>query len=150
MIDIKAIRKKSENSGELKQLRDHIINAVNTAAGNGQWSTSIICNRGLVAYWGREVFRQIIEDLKKDGFNAYERDNPITYETWLYIDWIEPYADTDSVKLPESCPEVAPELPQVCQNCKWFLQGAKKCQLKDDIAIDDPACIGCGLYESED
>ena len=61
------------------------------------------------------------------------------------------YKDTDSVKLPESCPEVAPELPQVCQNCKWFLPGAKKCQLKDAwIVWGDPACVGCGLYESED
>ena len=60
------------------------------------------------------------------------------------------YKDTDSVKLPESCPEVAPELPQICQNCKWFLPGAKKCQLKDNKIIGDPACIGCGLYESED
>ena len=50
----------------------------------------------------------------------------------------------------ESCPEVAQELPQVCQNCKWFLHGLKKCQLKDVEICLDPACIGCGLYESEE
>ena len=150
MIDIKAIRKKSENGDELKRLRAHVINAINTAADNGQWSTSVLCSVGKVIFWKREVFKVIIEDLKKDGFNAYERENPATNETWLYIDWVEPYADTDSVKLPESCPEVAPELPQICQNCKWFLPGANKCQLKDNKIIGDPACVGCGLYESED
>ena len=150
MIDIKAIRKKSENGDELKRLRTHVINAVNTAADNGQWSTSVLCSAGKEIFWRREVFKVIIEDLKKDGFNAYERDNPIAYETWLYIDWIEPYADTDSVKLPESCPEVAPELPRTCQNCKWFLQGDKKCQLKDAIIYSDPAFTCCHLYESED
>ena len=145
MIDIKAIRKKSENSGELKQLRDHIIKAVNTAADNGQWSTSIICDRGLVAYWGREVFRQIIEDLKKDGFNAYERYNSITYETWLYIDWIEPYADTDSVKLPESCPEVAP----TCNTCRWYnVTRIPPCDMGNKP--ENPKVQGCNLYESED
>ena len=150
MIDIKAIRKKSENGGELKRLRTHVINAVNTAADNGQGSTSVLCSVGKEIVWRREVFKIIIEDLKKDGFNAYERSNPASQETWLYIDWVEPYADTDSVKLPESCPEVAPELPQVCQNCKWFLHGLKKCQLKDVEICLDPACIGCGLYESEE
>ena len=150
MIDIKAIRQKSENGHELKRLRTHVINAVNTAADNGQWSTSVLCAIGKEIYWRCEVVDVIIEDLKKDGFNAYVRDNPVSHEIWLYIDWVEPYADTDSVKLSESCPEVAPELPQVCQNCKWFLQGAKKCQLKDAIVVGDPACICCGLYESED
>ena len=145
MIDIKAIREKSENSGELKQLRDHIIKAVNTAADNGQWSTSIICDRGLEAYWGREVFRQIIEDLKKDGFNAYERYNSITYETWLYIDWIEPYADTDSVKLPESCPEVAP----TCNTCRWYnVTRIPPCDMGNKP--ENPKVQGCNLYESED
>ena len=150
MIDIKATRKKSEKGDELKRLRTHIINAVNTAADNGQWSTSVICAMGKEIYWRCGVVDAIIEDLKKDGFNAYVRDNPANRETWLYIDWVEPYADTDSVKLPESCPEIAPELPQVCQNCRWFLQGLKKCQLKDVEITLDPACIGCGLYESED
>ena len=150
MIDIKKIREKSEAGSALKRLRDHVINAVNVAADNGQWSTSIICSKGKEIYWSSKTFQVIIEDLKKDGFNAYERSNPISYEMWMYIDWVEPYADTDSVKLPESCPEVAPELPQTCQNCKWFLQGAKKCQLKDAVICGDPACICCGLYESED
>lgn len=111
MIDIKAIRKKSENGDELKRLRKHVINAVNTAADNGQWRTSILCNQGFEIYWRREVYKEIIEDLKKDGFNAYERDNPIAYETWLYIDWIEPYADTDSVKV---------ELSETCTNCNLY------------------------------
>ena len=149
MIDIKAIRKKSENSSELKRLRDHIIKAVNTAADNGQYTTSIICNRGLETYWRREVFRQIIEDLKKDGFNVYERDNPIAYETWIYIDWAEPYADTDSVKLPESCPEVAKELPQTCNTCRWYnVTRIPPCDIGNEPKNFNMQ--GCNLYESED
>lgn len=150
MIDIRAIREKSEAGSELKRLREHVKTAINVAADNGQWSTSIICSKGDEIYWSWNTFQTIIKDLKKDGFNAYERSNPVTYETWVYIDWVEPYTDTDSVKLSESCPEVAQELPQVCQNCKWFLHGLKKCQFKDTTITLDPACIGCGLYESED
>lgn len=145
MIDIKAIREKSENGDELKRLRKHVINAVNTAADNGQWKTSILCNRGHEIYWRREVFRLIIEDLKKDGFNAYERDNPIMFETWLYIDWIEPYTDTDSVKLPESCPEVAP----TCNTCRWYnVTRIPPCDMGNKP--ENPKVQGCNLYESED
>ena len=145
MIDIKAIREKSENGDELKRLRKHVINAVNTAADNGQWKTSILCNRGHEIYWRREVFRLIIEDLKKDGFNAYERDNPIMFETWLYIDWIEPYTDTDSVKLPESCPEVA----QTCNTCRWYnVTRIPPCDMGNKP--ENPNVQGCNLYESED
>lgn len=133
MIDIKAIRKKSENGDELKRLRTHVINAINTAADNGQWRTSVLCSVGREIFWRREVFKVIIEDLKKDGFDAYERDNPITYETWLYIDWIEPYADTDSVRTKN------------CNTCKYLI-GADKCQLWHERKVHP--FDYCNLYES--
>lgn len=85
MIDIKAIRKKSENGDELKRLRTHVINAINTAA------------------------------------------------------------DTDSVKLPESCPEVA----QTCNTCRWYnVTRIPPCDMGNKP--ENPNVQGCNLYESED
>ena len=148
MIDIEKIRSKSVEWDELKRLREYVITEVNIAANNGQWTTTILIKDGPIVVWNERAIQMVINDLNKDGFKALKEEK--FNQEWLYIDWIEEYADTDSVKLPESCPEVAPELPRVCQNCKWFLQGAKECQLKDAIICSDPAHTCCHLYESED
>lgn len=148
MIDIEKIRNKSVEWDELKRLREYVITEVNIAADNGQWTTTILIKDGPIVVWTERAIQMVINDLNKDGFKALKEEK--FNQEWLYIDWIEEYADTDSVKLPESCPEVAPELRRVCQNCKWFLQGAKECQLKDAIICSDPAHTCCHLYESED
>ena len=148
MIDIEKIRNKSVEWDELKRLREYVTTEVNIAANNGQWTTTILIKDGSIVVWTERAIQMVINDLNKDGFKALKEEK--FNQEWLYIDWIESYADTDSVKLPESCPEVAPELPRVCQNCKWFLQGAKECQLKDAIVCSDPSHTVCHLYESED
>ena len=148
MIDIEKIRNKSVEWDELKRLREYVITEVNIAADNGQWTTTILIKDGAIVVWTERAIQMVINDLNKDGFKALKEEK--FNQEWLYIDWIEEYADTDSVKLPESCPEVAPESRRVCQNCKWFLQGAKECQLKDAIICSDPSHTCCHLYESED
>ena len=150
MIDIQTIRFISQNAKEMTKLRQEVTKAINEAANNGLWIASIIYDTGLQEVYSERTVKQLADELRKDGFNCSLDVNAVHHLKIFKIDWVEQYADTDSVKLPESCPEVAPELPQVCQNCKWFLPGDKKCQLKGYKIIGDPACVGCGLYESED
>lgn len=59
------------------------------------------------------------------------------------------YKDTDSVKLPESCPEAAPELPKTCDTCRWFnVIRIPPCDMGNKP--ENPNVQGCNLYESED
>ena len=150
MIDIQAIRFISQNAKEMTKLRQEVTKAINEAANKGLWVATIIYDTGLKEVYSECIVKQLAEELRKDGFNCSLDVNVVHHLKIFKIDWIEEYKDTDSVKLPESCPEVAPELPRVCQNCKWFLQGAKECQLKDAIVCSDPSYTCCGLYESED
>lgn len=150
MIDINKIRHLATYSKDYEIFKEALQKRIEAEARAGRWSTEVTYINGGYTVWNIEVVNMAVNELRKDGFNVVYNENPVVAKKCIVIDWVEPYADTDSVKLPESCPEVAPELPQVCQNCKWFLQGAKKCQLKDAIICGDPACICCGLYESED
>ena len=100
MIDIKTIRKKTENSDQLRRLRAHVINEVNIAADHGLWTTTILIKDGQLAVWAEQAVQQVINDLNKDGFKALKKEKFHLYQEWLYIDWTEEYADTDSVKLP--------------------------------------------------
>lgn len=150
MLDIRKIRHLAEFTKDYEIFKEALQKRIEAEARAGKWQTEVTYINGGYTVWNFEVVNMAVEELRKDGFNVEYIENPVVMEKYIVIDWIEPYADTDSVKLPESCPEVAPELPQVCQNCKWFLHGLKKCQLKDIMITLDPACIGCGLYESED
>lgn len=151
MIDINKIRFKATLASGRDALRIHIINAVNSAAEHGEFGTSIVYRDGNLVVWSMPIIDEVAEDLRKDGFNVWKKDDYHRQKSWLYIDWTKEYADTDSVKLPESCPEVAPKLPKVCANCKWFIYDSKMCQVKEAKIINgDPACQGCNLYESED
>ena len=145
MIDIKKIRFKAALASEGESLRKHIIHEVNGAAERGSLYTSIVYKDGNKVIWSVPIIDAVAEDLRKDGFNISKKDDYHRQKSWLYIDWAETYADTDSVKLPESCPEVAP----TCNTCRWYnVTCIPPCDMGNKP--ENPKVQGCNLYESED
>ena len=145
MIDIKKIRFKAALASEGESLRKHIIHEVNGAAELGFLYTSIVYKDGNKVIWSVPIIDAVAEDLRKDGFNISKKDDYHRQKSWLYIDWAETYADTDSVKLPESCPEVAP----TCNTCRWYnVTRIPPCDMGNKP--ENPKVQGCNLYESED
>lgn len=141
MIDINKIRHLSTYSKDYKIFKEALQKRIVAEASAGQWQTEVTYINGGYTVWDFEVVNMAVKELRKDGFHVEYRENPVAMEKCIVIDWIEPYADTDSVKLPKSCPEVA-----------------ETCELKD-ICYDGKCghCEGCNnkiekhnLHESED
>lgn len=141
MIDINKIRHLSTYSKDYKIFKEALQKRIEAEASAGQWQTEVVYINGGYTVWNFEVVNMAVKELRKDGFHVEYRENPVVMEKCIVIDWVEPYADTDSVKLPE--------VAQTCNTCRWYnVTRIPPCDMGNKP--ENPNVQGCNLYESED
>lgn len=138
MIDITKIRDLTTRSQDYEIFKEALQKRIEAEAGAGQWKTKVDYIIGGYTAWKFNVVNRAVEELRKDGFNVEYRENPVAAEKSIVIDWIEPYADTDSVKP-----------SQTCKNCRWYnAVRIPPCDMGNKP--NNPNVEGCNLYERED
>ena len=138
MIDITKIRDLTTCSQAYEIFKEALQKRIEAEARAGQWKTKVDYIIGGYTAWEFNVVNRAVEELRKDGFNVVYRENPVAAEKSIVIDWIEPYADTDSVKP-----------SQTCKNCRWYnVAHIPPCDMGNKP--NNPNVEGCSLYESED
>ena len=98
MIDINKIRQLSTFSKEYEKFKAALQSVIEMEARSGQWKAFIVYKDGIRIVWNLEVVNMAVEELKKDGFNVVFKEDFARQEKFIVVDWVELYADTDSVK----------------------------------------------------
>lgn len=138
MLDITKIRDLTICSQDYEIFKKALQKRIEAEAIAGKWKTKVDYIIGGYTAWKFNIVNMAVDELKKDGFNVEYRENPVVAEKSIVIDWIESYADTDSVKP-----------PQTCNTCRWYnVARMPPCDMGNKP--NNPNVEGCNLYESED